>query len=383
MYNEKDYAKVIKGTIAEYLEADGFNQWDVNFSKTINNVITNPSISKDELEEILYGDYIDLFKNTQFERKLSKEAYFKKENAEISTEKIKRYSDDIIDKAICVEDEIKFMRQIYSKLKSFNFGQNKDEKVSYDVMNCLHSYLINGIQSYKNLSTACIELCIKAFNLYNKYNGDMDKVNEEISTYDMSDEMQKEYVNKWKYNKIKNPSDNANLEFIRQNPLMIKNIKNPTEEMQLIAVDRNPTNIKYIKNPTEKVLKAVVSHKWFYAASLKDRDLSESIQLEIVNKDPFNIEYIKDPTDKVQLAAVEREPSCIIDIKNPTEEAQLSSVKDNSYYFQFIKNPTDKVIKLVAEKHGEDKYMKDYFKKLSKEMQNKMIKINPELKKYL
>ena len=63
----------------------------------------------------------------------------------------------------------------------------------------------------------------------------------------------------------------------------IKYIKDPTEEMQLEAVKEEPFAILYIKEP------------------------SEEVQLEAVKREYLAIDFIKNPTEKVQEFVREKE----------------------------------------------------------------------------
>jgi hypothetical protein len=60
---------------------------------------------------------------------------------------------------------------------------------------------------------------------------------------------------------IENPSENVQLEAIRQIPLSIQSIKNPFEKVQMTAIQQDIGLILHIKNPTPfvKILKHVMN----------------------------------------------------------------------------------------------------------------------------
>ena len=116
-----------------------------------------------------------------------------------------------------------------------------------------------------------------------------------------------------------NPSEQVQLEAVKQNGWNIEFIKNPSEEMQLIAVRSNGMVIQYIKNP------------------------SEEMQLIAVRKTGHAIGYIKNPSEKIQLEAVRETGNAIGYIKNPSEQVQLNAVKQNGFAIQYIENPTERI----------------------------------------
>ena len=65
---------------------------------------------------------------------------------------------------------------------------------------------------------------------------------------------------------LKNPSENAQLYVVNQEPELIMSIKNPTELVQILAVKKDPRNYFYITNPAESVIN-------FYNKILKDRKI--------------------------------------------------------------------------------------------------------------
>src|SRR5574344_1845703 len=62
--------------------------------------------------------------------------------------------------------------------------------------------------------------------------------------------LKKNSSNKLKF--IKNPSEEVQLEAVKQNGLAIQYIVNPSEEVQLEAVKQNGLAIQYIDNPSEE-----------------------------------------------------------------------------------------------------------------------------------
>lgn len=96
---------------------------------------------------------------------------------------------------------------------------------------------------------------------------------------------------------------------VQKDGTYIRYINNPSEDLQLEAVKQNGYALEYINNPSERV------------------------QIEAIKQYPFNIEYIHNPSEKLQLLTVTQNPLAIIYIKDPTEKVIQEAVKGINYSF--------------------------------------------------
>ena len=165
-----------------------------------------------------------------------------------------------------------------------------------------------------------------------------------------SEEMQLEAVKQDWYAivYIKNPSEAVQLEAVKKHGSVIQYIKNPSEAVQLIAIKKNGHGIKYIKNPSEAVQLIAVGQ---FSDTLKYiENPSEAVQLAAVKGNGYSIRYIKNPSEQVQMKAVEYIADVIKYIKNPSEAVQLAAVKANKKALQYIQNPTTAVIQAAKKR---------------------------------
>lgn len=135
----------IKDKAAEYLASTGYGKWIENFENACKKANSQSDITVEEINSILYGNN-------------DKETWFKVNNSSVG----KVDADDIIDHAISVANETKSLRKAYSEVKSMNVKIQKDQRLNKEAIKVLHSYLINALSAFKNLSSACIELCVTA-----------------------------------------------------------------------------------------------------------------------------------------------------------------------------------------------------------------------------
>lgn len=145
---KKNKDKIIKNINKKIEVSSGIYKGIDNFTKVCKNTDSNTTI--EELKKTLYGEFTD------------------KDQVEISADKV-------VNIAISVKDYISPLRKAYSEVKILNASLSKGEKIKTEVINELHSYLINAIKSIKNTSTTCIKTCIEALkqvdnsvNLYNQ-----------------------------------------------------------------------------------------------------------------------------------------------------------------------------------------------------------------------
>ena len=88
------------------------------------------------------------------------------------------------------------------------------------------------------------------------------------------------------------------LKKVKKNPNYIKFINNPSEELQIQAVKEIGYTIKYISDP------------------------SLEIQRKAIIQNPYAIEYFEEPCEEIQLLAINIAPKCYKCIKNPTEKVK-------------------------------------------------------------
>ena len=210
---------------------------------------------------------------------------------------------------------------------------------------------------------------------------------------------------------INNPTEEMCLEAIKRCGNTIKYIKNQSKEMQLEAVKQNGSAIKYINNPTEQMYLEAVKQKGFVIEYIDNP--TEEICLTAVKNYGRSIKYIKNPSKEVCLEAIKQDSSAIEFIKNPTEEMCLEAVKQKGYSIKYIskKNQTYDIIQAFfnyyLNKTGDYNYKESYYKYLNKrfitkdqalimiqdypeninlvsrKIQKELVKIKPELEKYL
>lgn len=135
----------IKDKAAEYLASTGYGKWIENFENACKKANSQSDVTTEEINNILYEGN-------------NKVTWFKVNNSSVS----KVDADDIIDHAIDISNETKSLRKAYSEVKSMNAKIQKDQRLNKEVIKELHSYLINALSAFKNLSSACIELCVTA-----------------------------------------------------------------------------------------------------------------------------------------------------------------------------------------------------------------------------
>ena len=165
------------------------------------------------------------------------------------------------------------------------------------------------------------------------------------------------------------PSEEEQLDGVKESGLSIKFINNPSEEVQLVAVEQNGHAIQYIKNPSEEVQLAAVKQNGYAVDYIKNP--SEEVQFAAVEQNGIAIRCIINPSEEVQLAAVKQNGHAIQYIDNPSEEVQLAAVEQNGYSISYIKNPSEEV-QLVAVKN--DWGSIDYIKNPSEEVQLAAVK---------
>ena len=298
----------LKGDIAKYIDSNGYNngKWIKTFTKACNMLQSNTNITKETIVCVLY-DYDG-------------------EDAWFVNDKIKSKqtfnTDEIVDFAIDVSELSKPLKQAYNELIKFNKKLEKDNRINIEVLNSINHYFKQSMVSIKNLSYACITVCMNA------YKGKVEDSAEKGKIFNVklyADNKYEPNINELSYSELKyflsgNPSEEFQLEAIKLDPYSFTYIKNPTEKVQLSLIERNMHYMEYIKNPSEKV------------------------QLAVVEMNPLNIVYIKNPTENVQIAVVKARPMTIKTFKNPSEKVQLAAVEQNPKYINYIKNPTKKVL---------------------------------------
>ena len=148
---------------------------------------------------------------------------------------------------------------------------------------------------------------------------------------------------------INPPSEQEQLDLVKQDSYAIRYIIDPSEDVQLAAVVDNIYAIRYIIDPSERVQLAAVEQDYDMIEYIKNP--SENTQLYVVIRDFRKIKYIKNPSEKVQLAAVKQDGNLIkYIIENgiePSEDVQLAAVEEDTSVFIHIKNPYPSVIEYL------------------------------------
>ena len=220
------------------------------------------------------------------------------------------------------------------------------------------------------------------YQLHFESNQFMNKLNQRVSKIEFFDNLPKQLIQKFQSQFIKN---------ISINPLWIKYIINPSEEIQLEAVKDDGFAMNYIKNPSKKVQMEAVKHDGYIICYIKNpsedvqieavkqneraiefiQNPSERVQIESVKKWGYSIQYINNPSEKLQIEAVKQNGLLIEYIINPIEDVQLEAVKQNGLAIQYLINPSEKV-KIEAVK--QDGYSIIYIKDPSAEVQIEAVK---------
>ena len=135
----------------------------------------------------------------------------------------------------------------------------------------------------------------------------------------------------WALKYTENPSEEVQLDAVKENGYAIKLIENPSDEVCLAAIEYDSEVVEWIKNPSERVCLAAIKKNW--AA----------------------IQFIKNPSEEVQLAAVRQNWIAVGYIAYAVcENAQLEAVdRGGIKALNFIFNPCEKVkeIKELLDKH--------------------------------
>jgi hypothetical protein len=167
---------------------------------------------------------------------------------------------------------------------------------------------------------------------------------------------------RYKYDKNKNPSEGDadvidiknrkklevkdDLKSLKNNPSKLKNIENPSEEIQLEAVRQDGFAIKYLKgkNPSEKVQMEAVKQEPRAIGHIKNP--SEGIQMEALKKDRFSMNFITNPSEKVQIEffkSPDFKPNEVKWVQNPSDKALMDALKNDFMVSRYIKNPSKKI----------------------------------------
>ena len=387
--NNKIVSVKLKGEIAKYIGSNGYTngKWIETFTKVCKDLQSNTNITKESIENTLYKGN-------------SEDNWFSNDKLK-SINTLKLNTDEIVDFAINVSELSKPLKQAHNELIKFNKKLEKDNKINIEVLNTINHYFKQSMVSIRNLSYACITVCMNAYkgktsesiekgmvfdnksakyrhakenNDTNSDNGFNDSISnakkagvddskilknkDDIDNYFTSEDKEKAQLaavekNPWAIKYIENPSEKVQTAAVVKKPSAIQDIENPSEKVQLIAVEEDPLSIKYIENPSEKV------------------------QTAAVEKEPWTIEYIKNPSEKLQLIAVEKDPYVIQYIENPSEKAQLAVVEKDSWNIEYIKNPSEKLQLIAVEK---DPSAIQCIKNPSKKVQNVAVKKAPSTK---
>lgn len=130
--------------IYPYIESEGYGKWIENFNNALNELKRDNTLSTEDINKILYEDKN---KNEWFKNGL------KNYNASGKKPDFNKMKTIVIN----LQDFTKPLRKSYSELKILNTNINKGMKINSDVMKEMHSYCINAISAYRNMSKILID----------------------------------------------------------------------------------------------------------------------------------------------------------------------------------------------------------------------------------
>ena len=144
--------------------------------------------------------------------------------------------------------------------------------------------------------------------------------------------------------KNNNSDTKDQLEFVKENGLLLQYMKDPSEAVKLAAVRQNGSAIQYIAHPSDELIIESIYHDNYYGLkyleNLEEIQNSTAIQIAIIKDNPRNISLIKDPSEELQLMAVTLNEHAIENIKRPTEAVQILAIEKNKINIVSIKHPS-------------------------------------------
>lgn len=262
--NNKIISIKLKGEIVKYIGSDGYkdaNKWINTFNDACEELMTNPNITTDEIKAILYN-------------KKSEDNWFVNENLK-SLSSFNLNTDEIVDFSLSVSDLSKPLKQTHNNLLRFNKILEKGERINVETINTINHYFTQAMTSIRNLSYACITVCMNALK------GNMSD----------SIEQDKYSIKDKKYTHDKEADQ---IIAVRKNPSLILQIKDPSEKVLMTAMERDPSLILQIKD--QSIVESFINK------------LDENDQIKLIKS---NIKYfykLKNPSNRVTKAAIDKDP---------------------------------------------------------------------------
>lgn len=142
--DNKNVGIKFKGEVAKYIYSKGYKngKWIETFKNACSALENDSNKSIDDIKNILYKDG-------------SEDGWFTVENS--SSEKIN--TDEIVDFALSVSSLSKPLKDAYNHLIKIN---KKENKISSEMINEISHYFTKAMSSIRNLSYACITVCMNA-----------------------------------------------------------------------------------------------------------------------------------------------------------------------------------------------------------------------------
>lgn len=252
----------IKGEIAKYIGSDGYKNggmWFKNFETAVKTFTNeNKNLSIDQVKSILYGGSEE--DNWFINEKLA------------SYSKVNLDTDKIVDFAINVSELSKPLKSAHNELLRYNKKLDKDAKIDGEVLNAINHYFTKAMSSVRNLSYACITVCMNALKgntsdsaergttfdrnknvtgrRFNKPNGDTSAAAEDDSKNNVVEKEPEQ-----KTADINDEPESKQIEMIKDDPNMIKNIDNPSDSLIKKSIDNNPEIFKKCPPLNEELTK--------------------------------------------------------------------------------------------------------------------------------
>lgn len=152
--------------------------------------------------------------------------------------------------------------------------------------------------------------------------------------------------------KIKNPCQEIREYMVREDPSYINIIENPTEEMKIAAVEKDGLLLSVIDNPSEAVCMAAVAQNGYAVKNVPSDKLTPAVQMTAVEAEPKVISMIPNPSEDVVISAVTAKPEIIAMIPSASMEAQIKAVEIRPSVINMIREPYPEAISCAVHRNG-------------------------------
>ena len=211
-------------------------------------------------------------------------------------------TDEIVDFAISVSELQKPLKQAYNDISKFNRNLDKEEKINIEVMKEINHYFTQAMTSIRNLSYACITVCMNFLKGKIKDNIELTAKNKYVDDTFVKDIKDKDI------NKL---SEENQIKLIKYNIKNYYDIKDPSPKIVEVALDINQS-ICYSKTPH-------LNRESTTAAYLKIKHLIEKDNgstTEIISKLSY---YGHEVSDSIRIMAMNTEKFDFVTVEKAFE----------------------------------------------------------------